>query len=96
VGIGLPRDEAMAEIARLVRARASFLITGHERPDGDLCGSAVALKAILAALGKTARIVLPDPPPERYLQLEGAEWLEVFADGSLEAVVVFVLYAAEL
>lgn len=88
--------EAVAAIRRLVASHRSFLITGHERPDGDLVGSAIALKAILAALGKSARIVLADPIPERYRALAGAEGLEVFDDSPLAAEVVFVLDSAEL
>jgi len=86
--------ESKAAIFRLVRARGSFLITGHERPDGDLCGTALALKFMLTALGRSARVVLPDPPPERYLHLEGAEDLEVFTGQKLDAEVVIVLDSA--
>jgi len=89
----MPSDTQIA-IFRLVRAKASFLITGHLRPDGDLCGSAVALRAALVGLGRAARIVLPEPPPERYAAMAGAEWLEVFEGGKLSADAVFVLDSA--
>lgn len=88
--------ETQIAIFRLVRAKASFLITGHLRPDGDLCGSAVALRAALVGLSRSARIVLPDPPPERYATMEGAEWLEVFDGEPLSADAVFVLDSAGL
>ncbi len=88
--------ETQIAIFRLVRAKASFLITGHLRPDGDLCGSAVALRAALVGLGRSARIVLPDPPPERYATMEGAEWLEAFEGEALSADAVFVLDSASL
>ena len=57
-------DEVTGAVFQLVRAKGSFLITGHERPDGDIFGTGVALKAILEALGKRARLVLPDPVPQ--------------------------------
>jgi bifunctional oligoribonuclease and PAP phosphatase NrnA len=86
--------EAKASIFRLVRQRQSFLITGHERPDGDLCGTALGLKYILSALGRSVRIVLADEPPERYRRLDGAADLEVYGGGALSADVVVVLDSA--
>jgi bifunctional oligoribonuclease and PAP phosphatase NrnA len=88
--------EAKASIFRLVRQRSSFLITGHERPDGDLCGTALGLKFVLSALGRSARIVLPDEPPERYRRLDGAADLQIYAGGPLAADVVVVLDSAGL
>ena len=88
--------EAKASIFRLVHQRSSFLITGHERPDGDLVGTALALKYILSTLGRSVRIVLPDEPPERYRRLDGAADVEAYAGGPLEAEVVVVLDSASL
>ncbi|HOX07887.1 MAG TPA: DHHA1 domain-containing protein, partial [Planctomycetota bacterium] len=68
----------------------------HERPDGDLCGTALALKFILSALGRTARVVLPDEPPERYRRLDGAADLEVYQGGTIPAEVIIVLDSAGL
>lgn len=42
-------------------ARQSFLLSGHERPDGDCLGSQVGLYHLLKALGKDVCIVNPDP-----------------------------------
>lgn len=39
----------------------SFLLTGHERPDGDCLGAQVALYHLLRALDKEVNIVNPDP-----------------------------------
>jgi bifunctional oligoribonuclease and PAP phosphatase NrnA len=88
--------ETHINIFRLVRAKTSFLITGHMRPDGDLCGTAIALRCALVSLGRKARIVLPEKPPERYLHMDGAEHLEVFDGSKLEADAVFVLDSAGL
>lgn len=38
-----------------------FLLTGHDRPDGDCLGSQVALYHLLTAQGKQVQIVNPDP-----------------------------------
>ncbi|MGE3172829.1 MAG: bifunctional oligoribonuclease/PAP phosphatase NrnA [Planctomycetota bacterium] len=45
----------------LIAARGSFLLTGHENPDGDCLGAEVALFHLLRALGKDVAIVNPDP-----------------------------------
>lgn len=57
-------------LARLAGAKR-VLLTGHERTDGDCVGSLVALDAVLRALGKDARVLLPDAPPARYRKLAG-------------------------
>jgi phosphoesterase RecJ-like protein len=50
-----------------------FLLTGHVRPDGDCLGAQLALARVLQHLGKTVRIVNPDPlqEPYDYLAREG-------------------------
>jgi len=60
------RAVAPAEIRRLIRGNKSFLITGHERPDGDCLGAELALAALLRAMGKKAVIVNHDPLPPPY------------------------------
>jgi phosphoesterase RecJ-like protein len=50
-------------VLAVIRERKRFLITSHQHPDGDSAGSALALKRILAHLGKDAAIVNTDPVP---------------------------------
>lgn len=45
----------------LIASRESFLLTGHENPDGDCLGAETALFHLLRALGKDVAIVNPDP-----------------------------------
>ena len=45
----------------LIRSHQSFLLTGHERPDGDCVGAQAALSQLLCLMGKTVHIVNPDP-----------------------------------
>lgn len=45
----------------LIASRDSFLLTGHENPDGDCLGAETALYHLLKALGKQVAIVNPDP-----------------------------------
>lgn len=54
-----PPPELLAAIARGRR----FLVTSHQRPDGDAIGSAFAMALALEALGKQATVVMDAVPP---------------------------------
>jgi phosphoesterase RecJ-like protein len=45
----------------LLSSRPSFLLSGHEHPDGDCVGAQVALYHLLRSLGAEVRILNPDP-----------------------------------
>ena len=49
------------DILTLIREKNSFLLSGHEHPDGDCLGAQVALHHLLQALGKQSTILNPDP-----------------------------------
>lgn len=66
-------ENHIQEIARWLESRKKLLITGHQRPDGDCLGSALALGLALPEIGKQCRIVSPDPLPFMYRSLPGAE-----------------------
>lgn len=51
----------MTKFFDLLTQHRSFLLTGHENPDGDCLGAQTALFHLLRALGKEAHIVNPDP-----------------------------------
>ncbi|MDD5099693.1 MAG: bifunctional oligoribonuclease/PAP phosphatase NrnA [Syntrophales bacterium] len=57
---------------RIGRSRV-FLITSHERPDGDAIGSELALCRILQDLGKETVVYNQDRTPENYLFLPGSD-----------------------
>jgi phosphoesterase RecJ-like protein len=59
--------EPPAALVRAIRDGRRFLISSHQRPDGDAIGSAMAMALALGALGKDARVVLDATPPQ-YLQ----------------------------
>lgn len=54
-----PPSDLLAAVARGRR----FLVTSHQRPDGDAIGSAVAMALALMALGKRATVVMDAMPP---------------------------------
>ena len=54
------RESPVAAIAAKIVQGRDFLITGHRNPDGDALGSALALRFMIEALGKTARVIVRD------------------------------------
>lgn len=65
-----------AQVAAALRARQSFILTSHARPDGDAVGSQLALGLALEALGKTIRLIDRDPVPGPYAGFPGATRVE--------------------
>src|SRR5947199_3068883 len=58
-------DQVLAEIKR----RERFVLTSHDRADGDAVGSTLACREILRHMGKQAEIVLRHGVPRVYQQL---------------------------
>ncbi len=63
----------MEEVLDALRRFDRFLLTSHERLDGDAVGSELALCRILRASGKRADIYNQDPTPANYRFLPGAD-----------------------
>ena len=61
------------EIAEVIQAGTTFLITSHVRPDGDALGSELALYHVLCGMGKDAVVYNQDLTPAVYEFLPGAE-----------------------
>lgn len=77
-------------VAEAIRARQSFILTSHARPDGDALGSQLALAFALDALGKSVRLVDRDPAPAPYRPFPGVDRIEVGSrvDGPADALIV--------
>lgn len=73
-----------------IRARRSFLITSHARPDGDSIGSQLAMAFALDALGKQVRLVNADPAPAHYGVFPGMDRIEIApaVEGDYDALIV--------
>jgi phosphoesterase RecJ-like protein len=67
---------------------------GHENPDGDTLGAAIALAVVAERLGKTAEVVCADPPPPFLAFLPGIG--RVRPAPSLDPDLAVVVDAAEL
>jgi phosphoesterase RecJ-like protein len=64
------------ETLQALRANERFVLTTHERPDGDAVGSLAAMQQVLTALGKDAVAFMPAdefplPYEYRFIKLEG-------------------------
>jgi phosphoesterase RecJ-like protein len=71
-GNAASRDQVLEEL----RSGERFLLTTHEKPDGDAVGSLAAMQGVLSALGKDVLALLPAeelplPYEYRFLQLDG-------------------------
>ena len=55
-----------ADVRKFISDGQSFTLLTHISPDGDTLGSALALKLLLNALGKTAEVVCSNPVPKIY------------------------------
>ncbi len=65
------KEHPWATLDQLLRSENSFVVTCHRAPDADALGSAAALTELLVALGKDARLFLPERVPEHLEFLYG-------------------------
>ncbi|MEG6615717.1 bifunctional oligoribonuclease/PAP phosphatase NrnA [Peptococcaceae bacterium 1198_IL3148] len=56
-----------------LKASQNVIISGHITPDGDSIGSTIALGLALKKAGKKVTMASPDPLPDNYLFLPGAD-----------------------
>jgi phosphoesterase RecJ-like protein len=83
------RDQVLAEL----REHDKFLLTTHEKPDGDAVGSLAAMQGVLAAVGKDALSFLaPDelPLPYEYRFIEIGGLVTEPPEDLAERVLVFL------
>jgi phosphoesterase RecJ-like protein len=85
-----------ADVAAAIRARRSFVLTSHARPDGDAIGSQMALAFALEAIGKSVRLVDRDPAPTPYQKFPGMDRIEIADRLTGRPDVVIVLECGDL
>ena len=80
----------ITRIADAIRARQSFVLSSHARPDGDAIGSQLAMAHALRALGKDVRVVNRDPAPPPLMAFAGVPDIEIAAkvDGHFDAAII--------
>jgi len=86
----------LSKIVSALKTCDGFLISTHVNADGDALSAVLVCGAILRNLGKTYRIVVPDPAPEeRYRFLPGFEEIHSF-EQTLDPVPANVLLAVDV
>jgi phosphoesterase RecJ-like protein len=80
----------ITRIADAIRARQSFVLSSHARPDGDAIGSQLAMAFALRALGKDVRVVNRDPAPPPLMAFAGVPDIEIAGkvDGDFDAAII--------
>lgn len=81
---------ALERVVDAIRARRTFVISSHSRPDGDSIGSQLAMAYALRQLGKQVRIVNSDRAPGPLLAFPGVSDIEISneAPGSYDAAII--------
>jgi phosphoesterase RecJ-like protein len=69
----MTNETSINNLLALLSAHGSFLITSHERPDGDAIGSALGMMHLLNELGKSSTVVFRDAIPTAFRTLPGAD-----------------------
>ncbi|MFB6344593.1 MAG: bifunctional oligoribonuclease/PAP phosphatase NrnA [bacterium] len=69
-------DENLKKTLDVFRNNDSFLLAGHEHPDGDCIGSEIALALLLKKWDKDVHIFNPDPPEPIYYFLPYIQWVK--------------------
>ena len=83
-------------ITDIINQNRTFLITAHERPDGDALGSELALYHMLTARGKTATVYNQDQTPGHYRFLPGTSVIVNELPATECFDVAFILDCSEL
>jgi phosphoesterase RecJ-like protein len=82
-------------LATMVRGQR-FLVSSHQRPDGDAIGSAVGLALALEALGKEAVVVMDALPPSFLQPFPEVDRIQVTAEVTAPADAAVVLECSAL
>ena len=86
-----------AQLDKMFSAASKVVIAAHTHPDGDACGSALALKHYLQARGTGAVITLPESVPETLsFMLEGTDQTGVISGEDSPGKAVSAIGAADL
>ncbi|MBU0605505.1 MAG: bifunctional oligoribonuclease/PAP phosphatase NrnA [Candidatus Omnitrophica bacterium] len=79
------------EVIAAIRKHKKFLISAHINPEGDSLCSQLAMKELIAALGKEAVMVNNDPVPDHYKFLPGIGKLSTDLSGKVDFDAALIL-----
>ncbi len=82
--------DVIEEIVDSIRARQRFVISSHERPDGDSIGSQLAMASALRTLGKDVVVVNKDAASGPLMTFPGVPEIEIAnrIEGSFDAAII--------
>lgn len=67
-------DTALVQgVSELINTSQNILITNHINPDGDAMGSALGLAALLKAVGKSPKVIVPNDYPAFLKWMKGSD-----------------------
>ena len=69
----------IAEVQSLIEVNQRMVLISHYNPDGDAVGSVLGLAQILKNRGKEVEVILPNPMPNFYRFMEGAEKIKFYS-----------------
>jgi phosphoesterase RecJ-like protein len=80
----------IARIIEAIRARHTFVLSSHSRPDGDSIGSQLAMLYALRALGKEAVAINADPAPAPLMAFPGVPEIRIApaVEGTFDAAII--------
>jgi bifunctional oligoribonuclease and PAP phosphatase NrnA len=82
---------ALEPVAAAIREHERFVMCAHEKPDGDVLGSGLALGLALKAMGKTVHYFLDDEMPRNLRFLPDSDKTQRTFDGlATDALYVFL------
>lgn len=80
---------SFSKLKSILEERDSFLLIGHEKPDGDCIGSMIALSLALKSMSKKVDMVCSDEIPEIFSFLEETkEFKKDFLIGEYEVLIL--------
>src|SRR5512139_2748230 len=91
-----PHSNPPAALLDVIARGRRFLVTSHQRPDGDAIGSAVAMAMALRTLGKEATVVLDAVPPAFLQPFPEVEHIRIATEVSDTVDAVLVMECSTL
>lgn len=81
--------ENLDRTLEVLQDKQTFLLAGHEQPDGDCIGSEIGLALLLKQWDKDVHIYNPDPPESVYYFLPYIQWVKsTLPDETVDVAVI--------
>ena len=78
----------ISDVAELLADCGRIVISSHVNPDGDACGSSLALYHVLVSWGKDVRVIFTSAVPGNMRFLPGADVVELYESSVHDGAIV--------